>query len=173
VKQILLLRHAKSDWGNPGLADFDRPLSKRGVSDAPLIGEVLADFDCVPELILASPALRTRQTAEIVAKACGCKGNIQWQENFYSGTSHHLFAALNHLPDTVRRVMLVGHNPTMEETAAELLCAGEEYAAGFSVRMSTAGLMCLEADVVNWADLAPGDAVLRWFIVPKLIKAIT
>ncbi len=63
MKTVLLLRHAKSDWGNPGLADFDRPLAKRGLKDAPRMGHVLTDFNVVPDKILASPARRAKQTA--------------------------------------------------------------------------------------------------------------
>ena len=71
MKSVLILRHAKSEWGNPGQADFDRPLAKRGLEDAPRMGQVLARFNYVPDRILSSPAQRARQTAELVAQACG------------------------------------------------------------------------------------------------------
>ena len=82
MKTVLILRHAKSDWGDPGKADFDRPLAKRGLEDAPRMGEVLARFECVPDRILASPAQRAKQTAELVAKACGYQKSIQWEDDF-------------------------------------------------------------------------------------------
>jgi phosphohistidine phosphatase len=174
MKTILLLRHAKSDWGDSELTDFDRPLAKRGLNDAPLMGEVLKDFAHVPDLILSSPALRAKQTAELAAEACGYKKSIQWVESFYMGGCDDTLAILQKLPDTVERVLYVGHNPTLEELAATLLSAdmGEEWRDEWAVRIPTAGLICLDINVLEWATLEPGEAVLRWFLIPKLVKAI-
>ena len=173
MKTVLLLRHAKSDWGGPSLADFDRPLTKRGLKDAPRMGEVLRDFNSVPDKIIASPAKRAKQTAELVAKACGYHKSITWASSFYGGNSEDLIDALKQLPDTVERAMLVGHNPTMEETAAALLQSSQ---AGFNdeyaVRFPTAGLMCLDLQIMDWAELEPGDAILGWYLIPRLVKAI-
>ena len=174
MKTILILRHAKSDWGNPDLADFDRPLAKRGLKDAPRMGQVLAQFDCVPDKILASPAERAKQTTELVVEACGYKKSVQWEASFYGGTSDDLLAALRRLTDTVERAMLVGHNPTLEETVAELLCADDGgWGSCVSVRLPTAGLVCLNVDIMAWSELEPGDAALCWFLIPKLVKAMT
>ena len=174
MKTVLILRHAKSDWGQPGLADFDRPLNKRGFKDAPRMGEVLALYDLVPDRIIASPAKRAKQTAELVAGACGYKQSIQWAQNFYGGNSGDLIMALQGLPDPVERAMLVGHNPTMEETASDLL-AGESdgWGSKLAIRMPTAALLCIDVNVVDWAALQPGDGILRWYLIPRLVKAIT
>lgn len=173
MKTILILRHGKSDWGNSDLDDFDRPLAKRGLNDAPLMGELLAQFESVPDLILASPARRAKQTTELVAEACGYHRPIQWENSFYGGDSEVLLAALQRLPAAVERVMLVGHNPTLEETIADLLCVTEVgWSDTFPVRLPTAGLACLEVDLVDWADLEPGEAALRWFVIPKLVKVL-
>jgi phosphohistidine phosphatase len=170
---MLVLRHGKSDWGDPDKADFDRPLAPRGLKDAPRMGDVLALFQCVPDRILSSPALRARQTAELVAEACGYRRSIDWQDSFYPGSSQALLEALQNLPDSIECPMLIGHNPTLEETVTLLLgCGGEGWSGDFTVRIPTAGLVCLEVDILNWADLEPGDAVLRWFLIPKLFKAI-
>jgi phosphohistidine phosphatase len=144
MKTILVLRHGKSDWSEPFRADFDRPLAKRGRKDAPRMGEVLALFQCVPDRILSSPALRARQTADLAAEACA-----------------------------VERPMLIGHNPTLEETVALLLGrGGVGWNEEFAIRLPTAGLVCIDAGVVDWADLEPGDGTLRWFLIPRLVKAI-
>ncbi len=169
MKTVLLLRHAKSDWGNPGLTDFDRPLAKRGLKDAPSMGHILADFDVVPDKILASPAKRAKQTAEMVAQACGYKKSIAWQEDFYGGYSHTLIQTLTTLPDNLKRVMLVGHNPTMEETTSALLSGQDD---GLEIRFPTAALLCLDLSIITWSQLEPGDATLRWFLIPRLVKAI-
>jgi phosphohistidine phosphatase len=174
MKTILILRHAKSDWGNPDLTDFDRPLANRGLKDAPRMGQVLARFDCVPDKILASPAERAKQTTELVAEVCGYKKSVQWEAGFYGGTSDDLITALQGLTNTVDRAMLVGHNPTLEETVADLLCTDEGgWGSCMAVRLPTAGLVCLDVDIFDWSELEPGDATLRWFLIPKLVKAIT
>ncbi len=173
MKTVLLLRHAKSDWGDADLADFDRQLAKRGHKDAPRMGEVLLSFDLKPDLIISSPALRARQTTELVAKSCGYKKSIEWDASFYGGGSEDMFSALQRLPDTVERVLLVGHNPTMEETATDLLSRPEAgWQEHLSIRIPTAGLLCLELPITDWAVLEPGDAVLQWFVIPRLVKAV-
>ena len=173
MKTVLILRHAKSDWGDPSLADFDRPLAKRGLKDAPRMGKVLKAFDCVPDKIISSPAKRARQTSEMVAEACGYGKSIEWVPAFYGGYSEDLIGALKQLPNTVERAMLVGHNPTMEETASALLLNSEDdFDDEYAVRIPTAGLMCLDLHIMDWAGLEPGDAVLRWYLIPRLVKAI-
>jgi phosphohistidine phosphatase len=173
MKTVLLLRHGKSDWSDMSKVDFDRPLAKRGLNDAPRMGEVLALFKCVPDKILSSPARRAKQTIEMVVKACGYKKSIQWQDSFYGGSSDNLIAALQNLPDTVERAMLVGHNPTLEETVVALLLGyGARWTYDFAIKIPTAGLVCLDLDIVEWAELEPGDATLRWFLIPRLVKAI-
>ncbi len=173
MKTILILRHAKSDWGDPSLADFDRPLAKRGLKDAPQMGDVLAQFEVVPDKIISSTAKRAKQTAELVAEACGYrKLSIQWESTFYGANSDDLIDMLRRLPDRVERPMLVGHNPTMEETVSTLLTGAEDWAGGIAIRMPTAALVCLDVDIVEWTTLEPGEATLRWFIIPKLVKAI-
>jgi phosphohistidine phosphatase len=171
MKTILILRHAKSDWNTPGQADFDRPLNQRGLADAPLIGQLLARFGAVPEQILSSPARRARQTAALVAEACGYQDPIQWEETFYEADSADLIAALKRLPGRINSVLLIGHNPTLEETIVTL-CVGSRLKWG-GVRLPTAGLVCLEAEVKKWAALTPGDeVVMRWFLIPRLMQAI-
>jgi phosphohistidine phosphatase len=173
MKTVLILRHAKSDWSVPYEADFDRPLANRGLKDAPRMGEVLALFQCVPDRILSSPATRAEQTAKLVARACGYQRSIHWHDSFYGGGSHDLIAALQCLTDAIERPMLIGHNPTLEETVALLLGRGEaEWNEDFVIRIPTAGLVCIDVNVVDWADLEPGDGTLRWFLIPKLVKAI-
>ena len=173
MKTILILRHGKSDWSDLSLADFDRPLAKRGRKDAPRMGQVLALFDCVPDRILSSPARRARQTAERVAEACGYKKSLYLADSFYGGSSEDLIIALRRLPDKIERPMLIGHNPTLEETAADLLSPPRQrWYQEWSIRIPTAGLICLDVNIMSWAALEPGDAVLRWFLIPRLVKAI-
>jgi phosphohistidine phosphatase len=173
MKSILILRHAKSDWSNPELSDFERPLAKRGLKDAPRMGSVLKNNNCIPDIVLASPARRIKQTVELVTGACGYKTTIHWEESFYGGTHYDLITALKKLPNHFTRPLVVGHNPEVEETIVELLSlrkVGSDH--GFTIRVPTAGLICLDADIESWSQLKPGRCVLQWFLIPKLVKAI-
>src|SRR5262245_50225184 len=152
MKTILLLRHAKSDRDNPALADFDRPLAKRGLKDATRMGTVLTNFEHVPDRILASPARRAKETAELVAESCGYQKKIEWHEAFYTGGAEDIIAALQRLPDSVEEALLVGHNPTMEETVSALMLGHEQETI---LRMATAALVCLQFGILTWADLEP------------------
>jgi phosphohistidine phosphatase len=169
MKTILLLRHAKSDRDNPALADYERPLAKRGFKDAPRMGAVLASFEMRPDRILASPARRAKETAELVAEACGYKKEIEWHEAFYGGNAEDLIAALQRLPHSVEKVLLVGHNPTMEETVSALISGDEQEPI---IAMPTAALACLQIDIRDWVELEPGEGLLQWFLTPRLVKAI-
>ncbi len=171
MKHILILRHAKSDWSNPALADFDRPLAKRGLKDAPRMGKALARFGQTPDIIISSPARRAKQTAELAAQACNFQGTIRWNNSFYPGSSSALLAALRALPDRVNCPMLVGHNPVFADTAA-LLCNPHSTGKPEDIRLPTAGLICFAVNIANWSALESGDGVLRWFLIPKLVKAL-
>ncbi len=174
MKTVLLLRHAKSDWDHDELADFDRPLAPRGQKDAPLMGRVLQKFECVPDQIMSSPAERAKHTSQLVAKACAYSGEIAWVDSFYGGGSEDLVGAIQRLPNSVERALLVGHNPALEETAAVLL-AGPEAGLdhSLSLQIPTGGLVCLDFSIIEWSQLKPGSAVLRWFLIPRLAKALS
>ena len=173
MKTILLLRHGKSDWSKPGLADFDRPLAGRGKKDAPHMGKVLLKFKVSPDIIISSPAKRARMTAEIVAETCGFKPQIKIIDALYNGDSHDIISILKNLPDWVERPMLVGHNPTFEETISTLLTIHSgPTKESVKVRFPTAALVCINADITYWNQLTQGCCTLLWLIIPRLLKAI-
>ena len=163
MKNIWILRHAKSDWADESLPDFDRPLNKRGKADAPRLGRWIAARGTVPERIASSPARRARATAELVAKACGFPaGRIEWREEFYPGDPAAGLNYLRSLPDGIAHVLLVGHNPWAESLVALLT-------GGSGARMPTAALAMLQAEVEGWPALGPGTAALTGLIHPKLL----
>ena len=142
------------------MEDHERPLNKRGRNDAPLIGAVLYSNGLVPDLILTSTALRARQTADLVAMTCDYKGKTTPCPEFYLAGPDAYLAVLARLPDDVHRVMVVGHNPGLEELL-ELL-TGEIHA------FPTAALAQVELNVSFWKDIHPlvkGKLVNLW--VPK------
>jgi phosphohistidine phosphatase len=115
---LLLVRHAKATKGDAGVHDRDRPLDDRGRRDAPKMGQRLAEREARPDLILASPALRALETAQLLAGALGYRAaDIQVDERLYASTPVTMLSIIQGLDDTLKRVMLVGHNPEMSELA--------------------------------------------------------
>lgn len=145
MKTLLILRHAKSDWGNSQLADHDRPLNGRGKYDAPRMGAWLKQQNMVPELIISSTAERALTTAEMVALACDFTGEMQTTRNFYLAGPPKYIETLNELPDSYERVMVVGHNPGMEELLALLTDKDR--------RLTTANVAVVELPIVSWREL--------------------
>jgi phosphohistidine phosphatase len=115
MKTLLILRHAKSSWKDAELEDHDRPLNKRGEHDAPRMGHLLREEDLVPDLILSSTAKRARKTAEAVAEASGYTGEVELIPELYGGGPEAYLETLHNLPGENLRVLVVGHNPDLEE----------------------------------------------------------
>jgi phosphohistidine phosphatase len=115
MKSLLILRHAKSSWKHPELTDHDRPLNKRGKRDAPRIGKILRSEHLIPEAIISSTAARAHATAEAVAKASGYKGRIALNRSLYAAGPEAYLKVLHELSDHYKRVLVVGHNPGLEE----------------------------------------------------------
>jgi phosphohistidine phosphatase len=159
LKSLLILRHAKSSWDEPSLADINRPLNKRGKRDAPHVGFLLREEGLVPDLILCSPALRARKTAEAVAENCGYEGEIEIQDSFYPGYPADFLEVLGRLPDQYQSVMVVGHNPGLEELLTTL--------TDESVALPTAALAQVSLPIHTWRDFTDqvtGKLVNLWLV---------
>lgn len=143
---LLILRHAKSSWKDSGLADHDRPLNKRGLRDAPRMGWLLREEDLLPDLILSSTALRARKTAEMVAEKSGYEGELEYRGDFYGAEPEIYLGALSSLTDEYSRVMVVGHNPGLEELL-ELLTGEFE-------RIPTGALAQVVLPIHAWRELS-------------------
>ncbi len=162
MKTILFMRHAKSDWGAQYRSDFERPLSARGQRDAPIMAAFLARHNLMPDRIVSSPATRARLTAEFVAKEERFQGELAFDRRIYLASPNMLLAVIRELPEDADRVMLVGHNPGMEDII-ELLGGGH-------VRMPTAAIASLRLYADRWVDAQPGEAHLQWLIKPKILR---
>ncbi len=157
MKTVLVLRHAKSSWDDPALSDHDRPLNKRGLHDAPRVGRVLAEADLIPDLILASTAVRALQTATFVAQACRYDRELRTLPQLYLAEAGVYLDVLLGLAPSYARVLLVGHNPGIEELVQAL--------TGREERMPTAALAHVQFAAERWADIAaavPGELVRVW-----------
>lgn len=169
MKQILLLRHAKSSWDNPDLKDFDRPLAERGLEDAPRMGKFVRKAKYKPGAIISSPAQRAKETSGLFCEGAKIDGDsISWNEDLYFGSVRDYLSAIQSASDDFERIMLVGHNPLMESTAGTLSGADQRTA----IRMPTAALVCLESFADNWKSIAPGTCQIKWMMIPKVLKKL-
>jgi phosphohistidine phosphatase len=157
MKTLLILRHAKSSWKDPWLADHDRPLNKRGKRDAPRIGALIEDQGLIPDLILSSTAKRARATAEAVANACGYEQEIKFTRDLYHADPEAFLAALGNLSTDPDIVMVVGHNPGLEYLLEDL--------TGETRRLPTAALVQVALEVDSWQSLTEetdGEMINLW-----------
>ena len=159
-RQLLICRHAKSSWQDHCLGDVDRPLNKRGQRDAPEMGRRLRHNGLLPDLIIASHAVRARTTAEYYAIQLGypCE-RIRIDPGLYAASPQSLLTLLRQLSPELERVMVVGHNPELTTLANLLGQLGIE-------NVPTSGIVGLEFSLA-WSDLVPGSGRLLFFDYPK------
>lgn len=162
MKTLYLLRHAKSSWDDHSLKDFDRPLNERGLKAAPKVGAYMRKEKIRPDLVLSSPALRAKQTTTLVCEAAGLTAVVNFDEKIYEASARRLFEIVASLEDSLGAVMMVGHNPGLEELLSAL--------TGEPRRMPTAALASVELDLTRWAEIAPDRGRLGWLIKPKDLK---
>ena len=120
MKRLYLLRHAKSSWDDPTLADHDRPLAPRGRRAAKVMAEHLGRKGIAPELVLCSPSRRTRQTLKRLVPALGKSADVQIEFPLYAAPEADLLEVLHEVPDEVESVMLIGHNPGIQDLGLSL-----------------------------------------------------
>jgi phosphohistidine phosphatase len=173
MKKVTLFRHAKSgEKGNPKIEDFDRPLAPRGLKAAPKIGEAMRGAKLEPDLILCSPSVRTRQTLELAAsRAWGSHPDVRFEKRLYEASPATLLKALKELPGNAAHVMIVGHNPGLQELAARLAPPDSEARHQFRQKLPTAAVVSFSFDVGAWKDLKPGTGQLQLSISPATLQA--
>ena len=159
VRRLLIMRHAKSAWNTNAKTDFDRPLAKRGRRDAPRMGGRLRKQDLTPDHVVSSPAKRARQTAVEVCKELGIKKKrIRWHGPIYAGTGRELVSAVSKAPEKARKILLVGHNPGVDELLA-YLCGRKANTPKYGRPLPTAAIAHVEVPG-NWKNLRAGKARL-------------
>ena len=165
---LYLFRHAKSSWDDPTLADFDRPLAARGRQACEAMSGYLRLADVEPELVLCSSATRTRETLAAIRTAIGEEAQTRFDDGIYHGGPRDLLEQLRGVSDAITTVMLIGHNPAMEELALEL--AGESNPAErarMAAKYPTAALAILMLEKDSWQSLGPATCHLHSFVVPR------
>lgn len=168
MKTLFLLRHAKSSWSEPGLADFDRPLNERGRRAAPLIALHLAHGGLLPDLILCSAARRTRETLALMLPALARDAVVRIESGLYGADAATLLRRLKRIEAEVDCVLLIGHNPGLEDLAAGICGGGPEpMRRRMDEKFPTAALAAFALDAACWSSLREGAAVLTDFVLPR------
>jgi phosphohistidine phosphatase len=163
MHQLLLLRHAKSSWDDPKLADRDRPLSKRGRRTADAMREAMRNLGLAPDLVLVSPSRRTLETLAAL-EPWDDTPLVEQLEDIYLASAERLLAVLSDVSETVRSVLLIGHNPGMHELAIQL--AGKSVVERLSKGFPTAALAEF-AVASQWLQLATTGGKLVRFLTPR------
>jgi phosphohistidine phosphatase len=166
MKEILVMRHGKSDWSDLTARDYDRPLNAKGKKTVPLMGEVLARLQLIPDMILSSSAERARQTAVLAAASCGYRKDIVWNDTFYSGTEKDVLQCIKQLDHEVSKILIVGHNPIIQGFISSLISSGS-----LNMGIPTASITYIISDVDEWEDINFYNSMLKWTLSPKLVKA--
>lgn len=168
MKNLVIIRHAKSDWNNPSINDKERPLNKRGLKDAPLIGQILKKADVIPDIILTSDAVRAFSTAKMVAYAFLPQDIIiEKISDFYLGNIAAFNRVVGGLDDSIETAFLFGHNPAME-SYIEFLTTD----SSLNIKFPTSAAAFIALSINRWQDLKQASGELRWVIIPKFMKKI-
>jgi len=163
MKNVYLIRHAKSDWNDESKSDFDRGLNKRGQKAIFTMANALNEKKIMPDLILSSSAKRAKLTAKGLAKEIGYSGEIKYIDALYMAEPETVHALIQELNDTYNNLFIVGHNPETTELSNTMTDA-------YIDNVPTLGIVALELPVDHWTHVNIGEAKLTFFIYPKMYK---
>ena len=155
-----MIRHAKSSWAEPDLGDFERPLNRRGERDAPQMGRRFAAVEPLADRLLASPALRAKRTALLIAREAGLCERLHFERALYLASPGEMLGLAQEQGDDVQHLALVAHNPGTTALANLLADANIQ-------NVPTCGIVRIELDIEHWRDAAPGRGRLLDFDYPK------
>ncbi len=164
MKTLVLVRHAKSSWDHAGLRDFERPLSERGLHDAPIMASYLKGLNIIPDAIISSPAMRAYSTAEIMAQTLhGSTHALLSIDDIYEAHSQELLGFIKKTSDYQHVLMLVGHNPSITNLANTLTHQ-------FIDNIPTCGVLTIDFDVDGWQQVDARAGIIKGFEYPKNIR---
>jgi phosphohistidine phosphatase len=168
MRTLHLLRHAKSSWDQPGLADHDRQLSGRGRKAGEQLADYLRRSGYRPGLVICSSALRARQTLDLIAGGLGVGVPVRIDEQLYTADADDVWTLVHHLPDDVDEAMIIGHNPPLHELAISLATEGDdELRARLQAKLSTGGLVTIVWAADTWSNLRRSSAALHGYVRPR------
>ncbi|WP_103927275.1 histidine phosphatase family protein [Petrotoga sp. SL27] len=161
MKNLILVRHAKAEKRSAEIDDFERKLTKVGRNDSKEVAEYVAKLLNKVELMITSPALRAKETAEIFAKSFKSKPEILEEELLYEGEVEEIIEKISNITKGYNNVMIFGHNPTFDELAKKL--------TGDDLHLRKAGVICIEGE--SFDDILSGKGKLKWMVDPKSINS--
>lgn len=160
-KQLLIFRHAKSDWGNSEISDFNRPLNARGLKDAPTMGKRLKKRDWIPEKVISSPATRAITTAQLVCKEIDYpQDSIVENKSIYDATCTQLMKIINNLDNKADSIALFGHNNGITDLVIYLTDAD-------IYNIPTAGMVLISFPFDDWAMISKHTGEVTFYDFPK------
>lgn len=171
MRTLLIMRHAKSAWDDPSLDDHQRTLNRKGVKDAPRMGRFIASKGLLPDRVLCSDSVRTRATlALLLAEWPDPPPLITFEPGLYLAEPPVLKEAIRHLDASVKRCLLLAHNPGVHGLALGLSGGGDKRAlADVATQFPTSGLAVIDFDGDDWSRTFPGSGRLRMFMYPKAL----
>ncbi|MET9763300.1 histidine phosphatase family protein [Streptomyces sp. NPDC006372] len=170
LRRLAVLRHAKSAWP-VDVADHERPLAPRGRRDAPAAGRALAEADCLPDLALCSTAERARRTWDLAAAQWGTPPPVRYDRRLYAANPAGLLAVVHEVSAEVETLLLIGHNPGVEELVLALAGDGlDDTLERVRTKFPTSAIAVLSWHGPTWRDLVPGSALLTSVTVARGAK---
>jgi phosphohistidine phosphatase len=151
VKRLTLMRHANAQWKDPQISDFDRPLNRRGTSEAEAMSRRLIELKLIPTVLLTSSARRAQQTADIVARELGMSArSMRSDESLYLAQVADILKVIQTIGPRIPHLMIIGHNPGITEVT-------NLFAPAARIELVTAAICSLTFDTRIWADVAAGN----------------
>ncbi len=165
---VSLLRHAKSSWADPRIGDADRPLNARGRAAAPCIAAWMAKNGIIPDAILCSTAARAKETLALVLPALKPRPKLTYRDDLYLAQADAILAMLRAMPDAGKHVLVIGHNPGLEELAVRLTGSGDKAARQrLSEKFPTAALAVIRFEATSWSKIALRRGKLLHYVTPR------
>jgi phosphohistidine phosphatase len=174
MRRLMLLRHAKAEKGSAGGRDFDRGLAQRGRDESPRMGDYMAHHELNPDLVVASPARRVRETWELVAPAFRPAPPVLWEERLYEVEGKTILKLLKDIATDAPTLLVVGHNPGLQDFAKLVIASGDvEARERLNENLPTAGLLVIDFAFNKWDKLHARSGRLDRFVSPRLLTAAT
>ena len=171
MRRLMLLRHAKAETATAGQRDLDRVLAQRGREVAPQMGRYMGEHGLAPERALVSTAKRTRETWELVASALVKKPPADFEERIYEAPAKAILSAVQSTNNGVHTLLVVGHNPGIQQLATLLVTSGDSTARhSLAEKFPTAALAVIDFDVDRWSDVKASTGRLDRFVTPRSLS---
>ena len=174
MRRLILLRHAKSSWADPGASDHDRPLNRRGQEAAPKIGTYLNRHRLIPDCVLCSTARRARETWDLVSAEIPAAPPASYVERLYNAAGRAIVDVVRRAPPDATALLLVGHNPGIQDAATLLIAAGDlDDRERLREKLPTGALVVIDFAITQWSKLHPHAGRLERFVVPRMLEEAT